>query len=131
MALQEIVHVAIERTDVDLFAQQRIDDAARRDQRADPLRKSSGAQRRQMMPYGLIARLRMLDGPADAAAERVAQLHERAVGAHDKIGAIARLAAIARRRRDWRGDDLRLARGGRERKAAHEDDAEIAALPQR
>src|SRR6185295_6653940 len=111
-------------------AQQRIDDAARRDQRADPLRKSSGAQRRQMVPYRLIARLRMLDGPADASAEGVAELRERAVGAHDKVGAITRLAAIARRRRNWRSQELRFHHRGGEREAAHEGRTEIVARPQ-
>ena len=132
---QKLMIIGIERTDVDFARQQALRHATGRHQRADRLPEQpglpAGAMAQEVVPDGVEARLRVLDRPADAAAEGVGELPERSIGRNGEIGPVHGASVAARKRRQRRRDRLHGRLRARERVAAHEGEAEVPARPQR
>ena len=81
----------------------------------------------EVVPDGVEARLRVLDRPADAAAEGVGELPERSVGRNGEIGPVHGASLAARMRRQRRRNRLHGRLRARERVAAHEGETEVRA----
>ena len=82
---------------------------------------------------GDAARQRIGQRVADGAAKGVLQRAVRRVAAHHDVGEVDRLAAIAGRRWNWRGDQHGLAGRAyalRKRQSAHHRQAQVIARPQ-
>ena len=90
VAAEQVEAVAVDRGHVGAAVEDRIDDGPLPDEGAQHGRVELGARRRpvrqEVEARRIVARVRVLGGIRDGAAERVRQILESGVGAHDEVG---------------------------------------------